>query len=379
LPTEAEWEYAARGGNKSRGYKYSGSNNLDEVGWYGKNSGHETLPIGQKTQPVGQKKPNELGLYDMSGNVQEWCNDFWFYSYDYKIDPTTNLHGPFGDQVWGYWRAPFGPNEDDHPSFQDRSTYVSRGGSWSYGEDTCRTTDRSSCRYHNFGFRLVCHLVDSAFHSIADNLVLVEGGSFMMGSKEGYVDEDGDWCEYKYEDDESEVHLSAYHISKYPVTQAQWQAVMGNNPSRFEGDTRPVECVSKKDCWLFIEKLNELTGKRYRLPTEAEWEYAARGGNKSCGNKYSGSNNLDEVAWYDENSGGETHAVGQKKPNELGLYDMSGNVWEWCKDLYDEDDYAYSVYRGGSWCHGAQYCRSAYRTRLTSDRYDYLGFRLVSQ
>ena len=182
-------------------------------------------------------------------------------------------------------------------------------------------------------------------------------------------------------------------MGKYEVTQAQWKAVMGSNPSRFKGDNLPVENVSWDDVQAFIRKLNQLTGKRYRLPTEAEWEYAARGGNKSRGYKYAGGNNIDEVAWYDGNSGERTHPVGKKRPNELGLYDMSGNVWEWCSDWYDEDYYGNSpqnnpqgpasgssrVFRGGSWLNYAILCRSASRYYSTPDsRYGLIGFRLVS-
>ena len=144
------------------------------------------------------------------------------------------------------------------------------------------------------------------------------------------------------DDDERPTHqvtLSDYYMGQTEVTQALWEAVMGTNPSYFKGDNLPVECVSWEDCQTFIRRLNEklssqLGGKLFSLPTEAQWEFAARGGNKSQGYKYSGSNNLDDVAWYYANSGSNSHPVARKQPNELGLYDMSGNVWEWCKDWY---------------------------------------------
>lgn len=117
---------------------------------------------------------------------------------------------------------------------------------------------------------------------------------------------------------------------------------MGNNPSKFKGADRPVENVSWNDCQDFITKLNAKTGLKFRLPTEAEWEYAARGGNKSQGYKYSGNNDIELVAWYEGNSGKETHSVGTKQPNELGIYDMSGNVWEWCQDWYNKKYYSIS-------------------------------------
>lgn len=149
-----------------------------------------------------------------------------------------------------------------------------------------------------------------------------------------------------------ECDSGSFYICKYEVTQKLWSEVMGDNPSEMQGDDLPVENVSWNDCQVFISKLNELTGKNYRLPTEAEWEFACRGGKYSKGYKYSGSDNLDEVAWYDVNSEDKTHPVGQKKPNELGLYDMNGNVWELCQDLHDLSRSC----RGGSWIHNARNC-----------------------
>ncbi len=162
-------------------------------------------------------------------------------------------------------------------------------------------------------------------------MVPVEGGTFTMGAA------DDDNYAFNWEKPAHEVTLSSYYIGKTEVTQALWKAVMGSNPSRFKGDNLPVEQVSWDDCQKFIRRINAATGKQFRLPTEAEWEYAARGGNQSKGYKYSGSNNLDKVAWYGEDwETGSTHPVGKKQPNELGLYDMSGNVWEWCADWYGD-------------------------------------------
>ena len=200
-------------------------------------------------------------------------------------------------------------------------------------------------------------------------MVYVEGGTFRMGATE----EQG---EDAY-DDESPVHrvtLSSYLIGKHEVTQALWEEVMGSNPSyNKQGGDYPVEYVSWNDCQEFIKKLNARTGMKFRLPTEAEWEYAARGGNRSKGYKYAGSDNLDEVGWYGVNSDYHTYPVGLKKPNELGLYDMSGNVYEWCQDW--AGDYSSEaqtnptgrqsgvlrVLRGGSRWNNARYCRVSYR------------------
>ena len=205
-------------------------------------------------------------------------------------------------------------------------------------------------------------------NGVSFEMVRVEGGTFRMGATSEQEDE--------ADSDEKPVHgvtLSSYYIGKTEVTQALWQAVMGSNPSRFEGSDLPVECVSWNDCQEFIQKLNRLTGRNFRLPTEAEWEFACRGGNNSRGYKYSGSNNLGSVAWYEDNSGGQTHPVGTKAPNELGIFDMSGNVWEWCNDWYGNytsnsqtnptgsQSGSCRVLRGGSWGDGARGCRSSSR------------------
>ena len=221
-------------------------------------------------------------------------------------------------------------------------------------------------------------------NGIKYNMVWVEGGTFRMGA----TSEQGSEIS-----DEKPVHsvtLSGYYIGKTEVTQALWQAVMGSNPSYFEGDDLPVEQVSWDDCQEFIRKLNSLTGQNFRLPTEAEWEFACRGGNNSRGYKYSGSNYIDNVAWYDGNSGDKTHPVATKSPNELGIYDMSGNVWEWCADWYGDyssgrqtnpkGPYGGSgrVNRGGSWYNFARNCRSSIRIDdYPTYRDDLLGLRLA--
>ena len=220
---------------------------------------------------------------------------------------------------------------------------------------------------------------------ISIDMVRVEAGTFVMGATPEME------SPYDWEKPTHQVTLTNdYYIGKYEVTQNLWKAVMGKNPSKFKGDNLPVEQVSWNDCQKFISKLNNITGKTFRLPTEAEWEYAARGGKKSRGYQYSGSNNLSDVAWYVGNSWSKTHAVGSKQANELGIYDMSGNVWEWCHDWYGK--YSSSsqtnptgatsgsgrVFRGGSWIGTARCCRSSFRISGTPGyRSNDLGLRLI--
>ena len=225
----------------------------------------------------------------------------------------------------------------------------------------------------------------AVLQKLIDSMVIVGGGTFTMGA----TSEQGS----NAESDEKPAHqvtLSDYMICKTEVTQELWQAVMGKNRSRFKGDNLPVENVSWNDCQEFIKKLNTLTGLNFRLPTEAEWEYAARGGNKSKGYKYSGSNNISSVAWYKGNASLKTHAVATMSPNELGLYDMSGNVCEWCSDWYG--DYSSGsqtnpkgpssgpihVHRGGSWSCHARGSRVSKRNNYNpGNRSYFLGLRLA--
>lgn len=215
-------------------------------------------------------------------------------------------------------------------------------------------------------------------------MVPVEGGTFTMGatSEQGSDALEGEYPAHQ-------VTLSDYYIGQTEVTQALWKAVMGSNPSDSKGDNLPVEQVSWDDCQVFIQKLNQLTGKQFRLPTESEWEYAARGGRKSRGYKYAGDNDIGLVAWYEDNSGNETHPVATKQANELGVYDMSGNVEEWCSDGYDgyqsssqSDPQGPSsgsdrVGRGGSFFFDARYCRVSNREYYTPDFRTFdLGLRL---
>lgn len=310
LPTEAEWEYAARGGSKSKGFKYIGSNDVNEVSWYKENSGGTM-------HDVRMKKPNELGLYDMGGNVEEWCQD-WYGNYlsIAQTNPTGPSSGTKHVLRGGDFRDKYGGGCT--PSYR-----------WAREDDYAQITsglrlilpssesDRQKSENVNQSER------DRIIQKAIKEMVYVEGGTFMMGKGAG-------------SDKEKPAHqvtLSSFSIGKTEVTRELWEAVMESPaPSDLYTGTDalcPVSNVSWDECQKFIAKLNELTGKKFRLPTEAEWEFAARGGNKSKGFKYSGSNKISDVA--------HTHrpyTVATKMPNELGLYDMSGNVSEWCQDWF---------------------------------------------
>jgi formylglycine-generating enzyme required for sulfatase activity len=217
--------------------------------------------------------------------------------------------------------------------------------------------------------------------SYEPEMVFVQGGTFQMGIESVIIDE-------------RPVHsvtLSDYYIGKYEVTQSQWREVMGTNRSlHSDCDQCPEEQVSWDDAQVFIEKLNAMTGRQYRLPTEAEWEFSARGGREGKGYVYSGSNDLNEVGYFYENANDETHTAGKKRPNELGIFDMSGNVWEWCSDWYGSyvsqpvlnpqgaSTGDLRVLRGGSWNDNARYCQVSSRYRnIPSGRFYGYGFRLV--
>jgi len=403
MPTEAQWEYAARGGKMSRGYRFSGSDRADEVGWYSANSK-------EKIHEVGKKIKNELGIYDMSGNVWEWCRDRYSEAY-YSSSPSAHPKGP-----------------------DKGMQYVLRGGSWDYGGWACRAAARHknypTARTENYGFRLA--LEPPAKLSASDflgytgkfttsrpssgknltfrvndtkfEMAFVEGGTFTMGCTSDPND-----C-FENEEPTHSVTLSDFYMGRFQVTQQLWNRVMGTTVSQQrnlldstlvlygEGNDYPIYYVNHTECEAFCEKLNQLVSKqlpkgyKFSLPTEAQWEYAARGGRKSKGYTYSGDHNIWKVAWYEENSEDKTRKVGLKGRNELGIYDMSGNVWEWCSDWFDGSYYSYSpstdptgpgygyhrVLRGGSWRSIEQGCRVSCRYKnLPNERASNCGLRLA--
>jgi formylglycine-generating enzyme required for sulfatase activity len=218
-------------------------------------------------------------------------------------------------------------------------------------------------------------------------MVNLLAGQFLMGSPDSDLDAKSE------EKPQHQVKVNSFAIGKYPVTQAQYEAVMRNNPSRFQNNPQnPVEKVSWNDAQAFCQKLSQITGKTYRLPTEAEWEYACRAGTTTRFYFGDDANQLGDYAWYVGNSQQTTHPVGQKKPNAWGLYDMSGNVWEWCEDNWHDsyenaprdgsawlrNDNNYHIVRGGSWDFNPYYCRSASRIRFSPGfDFNYLGFRVA--
>ncbi|MCQ2314131.1 MAG: SUMF1/EgtB/PvdO family nonheme iron enzyme [Bacteroidales bacterium] len=370
LPSVEEWTIAAKGGESTI---YSGSNKAHDVAWNYNNAGG-------KTRNVASKKANAFGIYDMCGNVAEWTSDKTGNEYVFcggscysgtdncTVDSKSHSVATGSNSLVGFRVVKASSkdmalpvimieeNRNDEPSFTEQKSFISQSG-----ENTFTV------------------------NGVTFEMIAVEGGTFTMGATSEQEDDAFD--------DEKPTHsvtLGDYYIGKFEVTQELWEAVMGSNPSYFKGSKLPVESVSWDDCQEFITKLNNLTGANFRLPTEAEWEYAARGGNKNGGCKYSGSNNINAVAWYWGFSSYETHTVGTKSPNELGIYDMSGNVLEWCQDRYgnygsdSQTDQqgpslgSYRVLRGGSWRTLDRYCRVSSRDSNTPDsRGYYYGFRLV--
>jgi len=389
LPTEAQWEYACRAGtttalnsgkNLSDIYKCS---EMDEVGWYGYNSDG-------MSQRVGQKQPNAWGLYDMHGNVMEWCLDWYTWSY-----PTSAVVDPMGPETG--------------------VRHLIRGGSWDNPATQCRSAYRVMPLQDKgdlAGFRVALAPVPPSgdmtiplSDDVNLDMIWIKSGTFMMGSPEDELGRDAE------KEIQHQVTLTkAYWLGKYEVTQAQYEAIMETNPSKFKGADLPVEMVSWSDAKEFCKKLTEIEkeagrlpeGYEYTLPTEAQWEYACRAGTTTAFNN--GTNipsadqrssepcpNLDEVGWYKYNSNKTTHPAGQKQPNAWGLYDMHGNVSEWCLDVYwstypstpvtdptGADSGSYMVVRGGLWAGSASGCRSASRSScMFYDCLNSVGFRVA--
>jgi WD40 repeat protein/serine/threonine protein kinase len=384
LPTEAEWEYASRAGSAGTWCFGNDEGKVGDFAWYDANSNRQT-------HPVGRKAPNAWGLYDMHGNVWEWCKDLYGpYSGEAKVDPQGPVSG---------------------------SSRVMRGGSWFDGSNgTCsaiRGGADPSRTYYGFGVRLVLResgvqiskilpLVDVAVSPVPGStarlsvlmggpsgfkteFVSVPPGSFRMGSNEA-----------SEEKPIREVRISkAFWMQVTEVTQGQWRVAMDQNPSNFKGNDLPVEQVSWEDCQEFLGRLNGgkdagLRGRIFDLPTEAEWEYACRAGSTTRWCSGDDESGVGGCAWYEGNSGRKTHPVGQMTPNRWGLFDMHGNVWEYCKDWYGfyagtiGDDPAgppsglSRTLRGGSWSNNAHQTRSASRCGIgTVSRYYDVGLRLV--
>lgn len=372
LPTEIEWEYACRAGTTTK-YSFGHSDEqLKDYAWYLENT--------KQVQPVGLKRPNPWGLYDMHGNVFEWCQD-WLLDYPQDLD------GKLSDknQV----------NSADSPEGEKK---VFRGGGIGGIARSCHSAYRGGYKpthkVANVGFRIVMELQDAEksmsennglpivdkptkspealSNSIGIEFKLIRPGKFKMGSK----------LRHHNEKPEHSVTLTnQFYLGATEVTQEHYEQVMGydKNRSRFRGPRNPVESASWEDAKIFCRRLSDLpeekkAGYVYRLPTEEEWEYACRAGSIS---KYCFGDDVTKLrgyAWYGINSQKTTHAVGEKLPNDWGLFDMHGNVWEWT----ESSEGARRVSRGGAWASSASGCRSPVRGRdAPSYKSPFIGFRIV--
>ena len=398
LPTEAEWEFACRAGTTTP-FFFGETIFTDRANYNGGIYG--TLNKGVyrgKTTPVGSFPANAWGLHDMSGNVLQWCQD-WQADYPKKdeVDPTGPEKGQFGSVL----------------SFR-----VLRGGSWHSNPQQCRSAYRlrygPDVRDYTFGLRL-CFFVeedgilapkkdplkkeedavppDPFTNSLGMKFVWIPPGNFLMGSPKEEKERNDNETQHKV------TLTKGFYVGVYTVTQEQWQEVMGKNPSKFQGEKNlPVEMVSWDDCQEFIKKLREKDKKPYRLPFEAEWEYACRAGTATpfhFGETIStdqANYNGDGAVYGDGKKGvfrRQTTPVGTFAANTFGLFDMHGNVWQWCQDWlgdYPQKDVVdpqgpdtglYRVLRGGSWNYSPQLCRSASRNRYEPGHpYFFIGFRL---
>jgi len=387
LPTEAQWEYAARGGQNTMGYKYAGSNTIDDVAWYAGNSNGTT-------HPVGLKQPNELGLYDMTGNVWEWTRDNFVY-----FDKLTLNQGL------------------NYVCNANNNYRVNRGGSYGTRNTGLETAYHTWLGMHqsylNRGLRLV--LVDDFNEeklvepTRPDNLLTIAVNNGTVGYYLPMVEVQGGTYVLVYERDGEQKTvsgtLSDFYMCQTETMNYIWETVMGSKP---QGQTEseglyPVTMINYEDITKsggFLDKLNTMcadqlpAGMQFALATEAEWHYAANGGRKSHGYIYAGSNTISDVAWYSNNGGHASHFVASKQPNELGIYDLSGNVWEYCHDWYADladipadqgTDYAGPVsgnrIAGCGGCYDSEpyTCTNAYHGREIehNGRNATLGFRIV--
>lgn len=387
LPTEAEWEYACRGGTTTP-FAYGRSINSRQTNFDGSEPYNDSAKsdFQGKTLEVGSFSANTFGLYDMHGNVREWCQD-WYSSSYYRDSPARDPQGPKS-----------GKNK------------VRRGGSYGSKGKWCRAAYRGAKepddRNKFTGFRVVrssekkrsSALVSSLpspspgkvfRNSIGMKLVWVPSGSFMMGTIETKSQP-----YYVYgEQPRHRVTLSkGFWMGVYEVTQAEWRKVMGSNPSKYKGSSRPVDSVSWNDCQKFLDKLSVRDGRAYRLPTEAEWEYACRAGTTTpyhFGRTITKRNAAYSLSGYGDEP---TVSVGSFRPNDFGLYDMHGNVNEWCQDYFRKKYSSSSpvrdpqgpssgderVLRGGSASSRACFCRSASRNKTRpGSSLSMFGFRVV--
>jgi formylglycine-generating enzyme required for sulfatase activity len=427
LPTEAEWEYACRAGSQTA---YTFGDDVSLLGKYG-------VLYSDKAEEVGSRLPNAWGLFDMHSNVWEWCQD-WYGPYgEHRVQnpqgPTTGSSRVYRGGSWygtagscrsanRYWIQP--SIRFNYRGFRVARSLVDGSGvtvetplppktatpSEPRAEVPSKTTpqpmagesrgtvpplavapfDAVAAQAHQQAWAKHLGQPVEVTNSIGMKLKLIPPGEFLMGSA------DSDWDAGDAEKPQHTVWISkAFYLGVTEVTQEQYERVMGANPSTFKGAQLPVEKVSWDDAVEFCRKLSVLSAERsagrvYRLPTDAEWEYACRAGSRTKWSFGDAESSPGDYAWYWDNSGNKTHPVGTKKPNAWGLYDMHGNVWEWCLDWYDGyastpmDDPvgpatgSLRVSRGGGWSSDAGYCRSAFRSgRAPDSRYDFLGFRLV--
>ena len=335
LPTSEDWRYAAKGGEN---YKYAGSDSLDEVAWHTGNSKY-------KTHPVAQKKPNSYGLYDMSGNVCEWCWDH----------EEKEAHR---DICGGGWE-----------------TLASR-----YCEVTGVYKDYGVNTKAYVGFRIV-------WNPSGKTIEEVKAEAERVAKEKAEAK-----ATFLKDFSESDLFIAIpgtnFEMMRTEVTQKMYKAVMGDNPSHFKGDDLPVECISWEAAFDFCEVLNEQFGYSYpnefRLPTTKEWWHAAMGKAWPFNDgSYAGSYNLDEIAWYSKNSDNKTHPVGIKQANKFGLYDMVGNVWEWCLDgdPYEGSNGPHRYLKGGSYDSDEYHCKTdnSHNLQMYYNNSKEWGFRVVRE